>query len=172
MRYLLTSRRVQKQVQYLRKDGWHVIYNHERPGRVKTMEKDEKDKARKPLQNALKYGGEGAVRRISEGKPFIGLAAEEEKAVTADLAAAGISDLTRRDAIRLQTALNLYWNAVMKAAADGDLAAFDRFIARFGWLSGVTLRALAQVAQNEQAAAKRGAGIVDVLQAMKGGENG
>ncbi|MCE5209883.1 MAG: hypothetical protein LLG42_16465 [Chloroflexi bacterium] len=116
-------------------------------------------------QRAFKHGGEGAVRRISEGKPLIGLAAEEEKIVTAELAETGPLEIVKRDAIRLQSALNLYWNAVEKAAQDGDIAALDRYVARFGWLSGVTLRAWADVSKNEKG--RRQKNIIDIL---KGGE--
>lgn len=127
--------------------------------------------AGKNNQNAVMFGGEGAVRRISEGKPFLGLAADEQKAVEADLQANGQSEIVKGDAIRLQTATNLYWNAVMKAAQDGDIAALDRYVARYGWLSGVTLRAWQQVAVNDKAAAHAGPSVIDVIQAMKGGEN-
>lgn len=109
------------------------------------MADDTNKKTEKINQNALKHGGEGAIRRISEGKPFIGLAAEEEKAVAAEIEESGIDALVRADAIRLQTALNLYWGAVQKAAQAGDLDALDRYTARYGWLAGVTLRALAQL---------------------------
>lgn len=140
------------------------------------MEEESKKRGPVGYQNAAKYGGEGAIRRISEGKPLIGIAAEEEKAVTADLVDAGVSELIRRDAIRLQTAANLYWNAVQKAAQDGDITALDRYVARFGWLSGVTLRAWAQVIADEKDAAKGQASLVEVLAAMdaarEGGENG
>ena len=128
------------------------------------------------MQNALKYGGEGAVKRISTGKPLIGIAAEEEKAVTAELAERGVSDIVRADAVKLQAAANLYWNAVMKAAQDGDINALDRYVARFGWIQGVTLRAWMQVRSDEKDKAKGGVPIVDVIAAMdaarEGGGNG
>jgi hypothetical protein len=124
-------------------------------------------------QANLRHGGEGAIRRVAENKEFIGLAREEQWAVEGEFQDAGQAALVRKNAMRLQTGLNLYWNAVEKAAADGDLAAFDRYIARYGWLSGVTLRAWAQVAQDEQKAARRGAGVIDVLAAMdKGAKDG
>jgi hypothetical protein len=113
-------------------------------------------------QNARKYGGERAIRRISEGKPFIGLAKDEQTAVDIELQAKGIEEIVKSDAIRLQSALNLYWNAVQKAAADGDLNAFDRYISRYGWLAGVTLRAWAQVKQDQKQNKNR---ITEVLDA-------
>ena len=112
--------------------------------------KDKNTVGEKNNQHALKHGGEGAVLRISQGKPFIGLAADEQNNVEVILENAGPSALVKHDAIRLQTALNLYWNAVEKAAADGDLVGFDRYIARFGWLAGVTIRAWAEVKQDSK----------------------
>ncbi|MDD5189918.1 MAG: hypothetical protein PHE50_02615 [Dehalococcoidales bacterium] len=122
-------------------------------------------------QNAVKHGGEGAIKRIQAQKPLIGLAAHELESVKNDLEIKGISDMVRADAIRLQAVCNLFWDAVSKAAQEGDIPALDRYVARFGWLSGVTLRAWAQVQQNEKDAAKGGAHIVDVLNAMEGGDN-
>jgi|GEM_PF-3256162 len=140
------------------------------------MEEKRKPGGKPGVQNALKYGGEGAIRRISEGKPLLGIAAEEEKAVTAELADKGVSDIVRADAVKLQAAANLYWNAVMAAAQAGDITALDRYVARFGWLQGVTLRAWMQVRNDEKDKAKGGVPIVDVLAAMdaarEGGGNG
>lgn len=140
------------------------------------MEKKKRPGGQPGMQNALKYGGEGAIKRISEGKPLLGIAAEEEKAVTAELADKGVSDIVRADAVKLQAAANLYWNAVMKAAQDGDITALDRYVARFGWLQGVTLRAWMQVRNDEKDAAKGQTSLVDVLAAMdaarEGGGNG
>lgn len=133
-----------------------------------------KDTNKNPLagnQHAIKHGGEGAIRRISEGKPFLGLAADTEKTVTADLAEMGIEELVRRDAIRLQTVSDLYYAALLKAAESGDLAAFDRYVARFGWLAGVTLRAWAQVTAGDKDKAKGGASVVDVLNSIRKGKD-
>ncbi len=99
----------------------------------------------KDNQIAFIHGGEGAVRRISQGKPFLGLAADAQKAVEVELEEKGLDEIVKVNAIRLQSALNLYFGAIEKAAADGDLTAFDRYVARYGWLAGVTLRAWAQV---------------------------
>lgn len=136
------------------------------------MDKDNVSYTMKNNQRALKHGGEGAIRRISEGKPLIGAAYEEQKRVEADLAEVGIDGLVQDDAIRLQTACNLYWTAIEKAAQEGNLAALDRYIARFGWLVGVTLRALAQMKANEKARAKTAAGIVDVMEAIRKATDG
>ncbi|TDA65931.1 MAG: hypothetical protein D9V45_03030 [Chloroflexi bacterium] len=131
------------------------------------MNQDEQAERMKGNQSAVKHGAEGALRRRNEGKPFIGLAAEEEKAVLADLQEMGIAELVKRDAIRLQTITNLYYAAVQKAAETGDIMAFDRYVARLGWLAGVTLRAWQQVTNDQKDAAKSAAGIVDVMTAIR-----
>lgn len=115
----------------------------------------------KDNQSAVKHGGEGAIRRISEGKPFLGLAADEQRAVENQEQNEGRAALVKMNAIRLQTALNLYWLAVEKAAADGDLPGFDRYVARYGWLAGVTLRAWAEVAKEAKKDKKN---VIDWLQ--------
>ncbi len=131
------------------------------------MNQDEQAERMKGNQSAVKHGAEGALRRRNEGKPFIGLAAEEEKAVLADLQEMGIAELVKRDAIRLQTITNLYYAAVQKAAETGDIMAFDRYVARLGWLAGVTLRAWQQVTNDQKDAAKSAAGIVNVMTAIR-----
>jgi hypothetical protein len=93
----------------------------------------------------LVHGGAGAVRRIQEGKAFVGLAAQEERQVVADLEDQGRAALVRENAIRLQVACRLYWGAVQTAADAGNLDKLDSYIARFGWLAGSALRAWAQV---------------------------
>lgn len=124
-------------------------------------------------QHALKHGAEGALRRKNEGKPFLGLAADTEKAVTNELDNAGIHALVRRDAIRMQTISDLYYSAVLKAAQDGDLNALDRYVARYGWIQSATLRALAQVAADEKDAAK-GASVstIDAIASLRRAKNG
>ena len=99
-------------------------------------------------QNAeIVHGGAGAVKRIQAGKPFVGLAAQEEANVKADLETLGRAELVRENAIRLHTACRLYWGAVQSAADAGDLEKLDSYVARFGWLAGSALRAWAQMRQ-------------------------
>ena len=122
-------------------------------------------------QNAnVIHGGAGAVRRIREGKPFVGLAAEAEKAVYGELEMEGRYALVIRNAVRLQAAADLYWNAVVTAAQDRSLEALDRYIKCFGWLAGCALRAWA-TAKKERPAG--GGGVLDyeaVLAAKRAGE--
>jgi hypothetical protein len=101
-------------------------------------------------QNGLIHGGEGAVKAIQRGEPFHGLAAETEQAVSAELADSGSYSMIEKNAIRLQTASELYWGAIMKAAEAGDLHSLDHYVARFGWLASVSLRAWAQVRQEQR----------------------
>lgn len=115
-------------------------------------------------QSATKHGGEGAIRRISKGEPFIGIALDAQHAVEARLEAQGLESIVRENAIRLQAATDLYFGAVMKAAEEGDKAAFDSYIARYGWICGVTLRAWAQVKQDRKG---KGGRLPEVLAAYR-----
>jgi len=105
-------------------------------------------------QNGLKHGGEGAVKAIQHGKPFQGLAAQEEENVAADLEAQGRAAMVEEQATRLHTAARLYWAAVQKAADSGDLQKLDAYIARFGWLASASLRAWEQVRKEDAARPK------------------
>lgn len=116
-------------------------------------------------------GAEGALKRISDGAPLVGLAHDAEQAVIVELEAAGRAAIVTRNARRLQAACDLFWNAVTKAAQDGDLEKLDKYVARFGWLSSASLRAWAQVGQ-EQKDTERGVSAGYVLDAIRGGDNG
>jgi hypothetical protein len=111
-------------------------------------------------QYATKHGAAGALKRITSGAPFIGVALDQQHAVEARLEAEGLEAIVQENAIRLQTATDLYYQAVLKAAQDGNAAAFDSYIARFGWIAGVTLRAWAQVKQDRKG---KGGKITEVL---------
>jgi hypothetical protein len=101
-------------------------------------------------QSALKHGGEAAVHAISKNKPFTGLAAAEQERVESQLSLVGSLGVERDLMTRLVTATNLYWDAIQKAAQEGDLEALDRYIQRFGWLATSSLRALKQVSDHEK----------------------
>lgn len=118
------------------------------------------------------HGGEAAVKAIQHGSPLTGLAQAEQGRVEADLAERGVTAMTEEAAIRLETAARLYWGAFVKAAESGDMAAIDRYAQRFGWLQGNAIRAWAQVTADQKDAAKRGAGIIDVLTAIRGKADG
>lgn len=102
-------------------------------------------------QNArVIHGGEGAIKRLGAGLEYVGLAHEVELAVIAELETDGRAAIVTRNARRLQAACDLFWNAVTKAAQDGDLEKLDRYVARFGWLAQAALRAWAQVKQEQR----------------------
>ena len=103
-------------------------------------------------QSAVKHGGAGAVKRIQEGRPLIGLAAEVEREVMADLATAGREELVIEAATRLHACMRLYWGAVQTAADAGDLEGLDRYCKRFGWLATSALRAWREVRAEAEAA--------------------
>ena len=115
------------------------------------------------------HGGAGAVRRIQEGKPFVGLAAQEEANVTADLeAVGGRAALVKEAAVRLHTAMRLYWGAVQAAADAGDLEALDKFTKRFGWLANSALRGWERVRAEDA----DHAGAIDYEQVLAQKEGG
>jgi len=109
--------------------------------------------------NALRHGGAAAVKAIQDGEPLTGPARDAELQVYETLETSGRYSLVRRTAARLQAACDLYWGAVSKAAENGDLKKLDSYIARFGWLAGCSLRAWAQVKEEEKGAA--GAMVAD-----------
>lgn len=103
-----------------------------------------------------KHGGEAAVKAIQRGEPLTGLAAIEERQVKADLEDLGRAELVKEMAIRLHVAARLYWNAIATVAdrvsADKQQVALlqlDKYVARFGWLAGATIRAWREVRVEE-----------------------
>lgn len=101
--------------------------------------------AKRGNTSAQKHGGSAAIMHIQNGQPFTGLARSEEQHVRNQLEEVGRSEVVLENAVRLQTAANLYWQAIVKSAEDGNLAVLDKFVARYGWLAGAALRAWAQV---------------------------
>ena len=98
---------------------------------------------------ALKHGGESAVSAIREGRAFKGLAAMAEAEVRADFETEGRAVLVHEIAVRLHTAMRLYWAAVQSATDKGDLAQLDVYMRRFGWLAGIAGRAWRDVKQEQ-----------------------
>jgi hypothetical protein len=120
--------------------------------------------AKQGNQNALKHGGGSAIKRLTNGAPFVGIALEAQKDVEARLEAEGLEAIVQSNAIRAQTCLELYYQAVLKAAQDGNTAVFDMYSARFGWLIGVTGRAWMQVKADRKG---KGGRIDQVLEAYR-----
>ena len=100
---------------------------------------------------AVKHGGEAAVKAITAGTELTGPAALAEAQVYEQLAqAGGRASLVTQNAARLQAAADLYWRALIEAGESGDLKALDRYVARFGWLASSSLRAWAQVKDEQK----------------------
>ena len=113
-------------------------------------------------KNNLIHGGAAADRAITKGAPFTGLATVRQDEVIAELENDGLESIVERNAIRLQTAADLYYNALIKAAQDGNEKQFDSYIGRFGWLTAKTLLAWREVKQNRK---KAGRSLDNVLSA-------
>ena len=116
-----------------------------------------------PVANthAQKHGGAGAVKALTYGEPFRGLAAVEEQQTWADLEEYGRAALVERQAVRLETAAGLYWSACLaafrRAGDDGGLGELAltqlrQHLKTFGWLAAASLRAWKQVGEEERAA--------------------
>ena len=101
--------------------------------------------AQKGNTTALKHGGAVAVKAIEDGREFSGVALDQQHKIEAQLDTDGLEAIVKNTAVRLQTAADLYYGALLKAADDGNLEAMDRYTQRFGWLAAAALRAWSQV---------------------------
>ncbi len=93
------------------------------------------------LPPATKHGGAGAIRRISEGKPFIGLAKLAQDDVLARIETEGMTGELLLDATRLQAAADMYWPVFVKTLEEGDVERATEYLAKFGWLTNSAIRA-------------------------------
>lgn len=96
------------------------------------------------------HGGDAALTHIKAGAELTGPARDAELAVYTELANEGRPAIVTRTAVRLQAACDLFWAALVDAGERGDLQALDRYVARFGWLAGASLRAWTQVRDEEK----------------------
>ena len=119
-------------------------------------------------KNAQKHGGEAAIKAIQMGDHLRGLAAKAENNVHSEFILDGHYSLVVRNATRLQAAADLFWDAILGAAEEGDLERLDRYVKRFGWLASSALRAWSQV-KNESRKVEIDAS--HVLEAIQGDEN-
>lgn len=110
-------------------------------------------------QNAVKHGGESAVKALQKGEPLRGPARQAELGVYEQLETEGRVSLVRRGAVRLEAAAQCYWSAICKLMvmiedkgqqADLLLPKLDGYIARFGWLQSSALRAWQQLGKEEK----------------------
>jgi hypothetical protein len=118
-------------------------------------------------KNSQTHGAAAGERALSTGVDFSGLAATTEQLVRAELETDGISSIVKRDAIRLQTVTDLYYQAILGA---GNLDKLDSLVKRYGWLAASTLRAWQQVREEQKG--KDQVNVVDVLDAVKGANDG
>jgi len=111
-------------------------------------------------------GGAKAIKQLQHGDSLSGIAAEAQAAVEMTLETEGIHAIMRLNATRTQAVADMYWGALQKAAQDGDLEQLDKFTARYGWLSGVAMRAWQAVNDLEKKSRR-----TTILNVMKGGGN-
>lgn len=96
------------------------------------------------------HGGAAAIKRLADGQPFTGMAKDKLEEVVKELDADGVDSIIERNALRLQAAADLYFEALTKAAQDGNEKLFDGYVGRFGWLTAKTLLAWQQVKANNK----------------------
>ena len=102
-------------------------------------------------QANTKHGGSGALARIHSGESFLGIAQEcyleliEELGINLDTLS-GVERVRFIRAARFETAARLYDNAALAAAAKGDLAAWDGYNRRSGWIGSKGFAALGEFA--------------------------
>jgi hypothetical protein len=116
-------------------------------------------------------GGEGGVKRLATGAPFVGLAAESQREVEAELATDGRAAIVQRAAIRLEAVARLFYNAVLSATEQEDFTKLAQYAQRYGWLQARALGAWAQVKQ-EVKDGDKGTSAHEVLEAIRGNDNG
>jgi len=92
-------------------------------------------------QNAVKHGGRAAIQRLTDGKPFTGLAKAAQDDVMARVDDAGMEAELQWDAFRLQAAADIYWPVFVKTLEEGDIERATDYLAKFGWLTNSAIRA-------------------------------
>jgi hypothetical protein len=119
-------------------------------------------------QMSVKHGGAAGEKALAEGADFSGLAAAQEQSVRAELEGAGVDAILLRDAIRMQTVADLYYQAILGAA---DLDRLDTLVKRYGWIAAHAIRAWALVKTEERATAAKGMTPKQVLDAIREAQN-
>jgi hypothetical protein len=110
-------------------------------------------------QNAIKHGGDGAIKRLSDSQPFLGVAHETELTVTGELEREGLINVYKKRAIRLQTVADLFYQAILGATT---LEKLDSLVQRYGWLQNSALRALLVIQDLERHSKKFDASYIQV----------
>jgi hypothetical protein len=111
---------------------------------------------------AQKHGGAGAVRALAKGEPFSALAAEQEQQVKSEYTTGGEGALLKRNATRLQTAADLYYQAVIGAES---AEAMTSYLKVWVWLTNSTVRAWEAVGRAKES--DRDINAIDVINAIK-----
>lgn len=75
----------------------------------------------------------------------------------------------KRDAIRIHTAAELYWGAIMGAVKDQNMPKFESYVKVYGWLATAGARLLQQLIAIEDK--QPGTRALDVITSLKGGKN-
>jgi len=97
--------------------------------------------AQKNNQNAVKHGGAAAIQRLTDGRPFTGLAKAAQDDVLDRLDADGMEGELTRNAVRLQAAADMYWPVFVKMIEEGNHEKATDYLAKFGWLTNSAIRA-------------------------------
>lgn len=87
------------------------------------------------LANGTVHGGQGALKRIRQGKEFTGLAKIAQDEVLERLAADGIEGEMQRNAVKMQTVSDLYFPAFVKMLEEGNLPMATEYLAKWGWIT-------------------------------------
>lgn len=120
-------------------------------------------------QNAVKHGGAAAVKALQFDQPFNELASEVEKQLKVDYASEGPEAMLQRDCIRIHTAAELYWQAILGANEEKNMPKFESYVKVYGWLATAGARLLGQLAATH---GKEGTTkAIDVLRSLQGGNN-
>ena len=109
-------------------------------------------------------GHRGARNALQRGEPFRGLALVKEQEVSAELEMEGVEALLIRDAIRLQTVTDLYYDAILCAEQQGRIQTLDNYLARH---ASLTTRAMTAWEQVRQLQRERETGVLDYEQVLE-----
>ena len=84
------------------------------------------------------HGARGALKRIDQGKPMVGLAKAAQDEVLDRLDADGMEGELQRNAVRLQVVSDLYFAALTKVLQDGDHDKATEYLSKWGWITAKT----------------------------------
>ena len=113
--------------------------------------------------NGQQFGHRGAEKALQKGEPFRGLALVKEQQVSAELELDGVKALLIRDAIRLQTVADLYYDAILCAEQQGKIKTLDRYLKSHAGLTARAMQAWGIIRELQQQA---GADAIDYEQIL------